>query len=102
MPLASTIARPATSATPSRSWSTVKLSSMIVSTPAASTGLDLVDAVDLHFEVRRVRELRAHGEQRIRHASPLCAVSTARWLSLAITASDSEKRWLWPPPERTA
>ena len=24
--------------------------------------------------------------------------STARWLSLAITASDSEKRWLWPPP----
>ena len=33
---------------------------------------------------------------------PCRAVSTARWLSLAITASERLKRWLRPPPLRTA
>ena len=58
LPLASTRARPPTRATPAARSSRVKLSSMMVSTPAASTGSDLVHAVHFHLEVGGVAQMR--------------------------------------------
>ncbi len=52
-------------ATPSRSSSGLKLSSMIVSTPAETHRFDLVEAVDLDLEVRRVADPLPRGADRV-------------------------------------
>ena len=70
LPLASTRARPPTSRRRRARSAREKLSSMMVSTPAASTGFDLLHGVHLHLEVRRVAELRLGAGAALRSASP--------------------------------
>ena len=64
--------------------------------------LDLVDPVDLDLEVGGVPDAGAGGADRVADRRRRPPASTARWLSFASTASESEKRWLCPPPSRTA
>ena len=84
-------------ATASRSSAGGMLSSRTRSAPAASTAVELVERVDLDLDrqpgpARRVRRRRPR-------ATPPAATT---WLSLTSAASDSDIRWLTPPPQRTA
>ena len=65
-------------------------------------GLDLVEAIDLDFDVGGVGEGGAGFDERVGEGGGGGAARMARWLSLAMRASEREKRWLWPPPQRTA
>ena len=102
LPLASTRARPPTSATPAASSARLKLSSMMVSTPAASTGpiCSMLSTSTSKCVVCPSRALASRSTAVSFDGSP--PVRTARWLSLASTASERPKRWLAPPPQRTA
>src|SRR5690606_8833264 len=90
-PDASTTARPAICSTAARRSSIEKLSSMMTSTPPARTG----SICSTRSSTTSMRVAWATRSRAARIASvtdsPRCS-STARWLSLAITASDSELR----------
>ena len=101
VPLASTIARPATCRTPAARSASEKLSSMRMSTPPASTG-SIWSRRSTSTSSRVVWPSRARARRIASVRSTPCWASTARWLSLAITASEREKRWFTPPPQRTA
>jgi hypothetical protein len=60
--------------------------------------VELVEPVDLDLDLDQVAERLARGT-RIAAPTPPAA---ATWLSLISTASSSPKRWLTPPPARTA
>ena len=96
-PEASVTARPATSVTASRIWSGVMLSSRITSAPASRASRTWARSVTSTSTFTRW-PTAAFAR---RTASPT-PPATATWLSLMSTASSRPKRWLEPPPTRTA
>ena len=100
-PEASTAARPSIMATPLTRSVGAKLSSSTTSAPPVRTSSiwsSRSTSTTMHAVCGIFR--RSSRSARGRDAPP--AVRTARWLSLSITASESPKRWLCPPPHVTA
>lgn len=89
-------ARPPTSATASAVWIGVKLSSRIRSAPASSTSRTC-------WRVSTSTSIGTSGNSsRTRLKASATPPAAMTWLSLTSAASDSDIRWLTPPPQRTA
>ena len=93
------MARPPTSST---AWRIVwggMLSSRMASAPASRACPHLVEGVRLHLDAQAVGGAARRAAARRR---PIPSGEAAMWLSLIRTPSKRPKRWLCPPPTRTA
>ena len=97
-PETSSSARPRARSAATRTSSSEKLSSMMMSAPTREGLVELIEAVDLDLDARGVGRVVS----RLAERPPVIPPAATMWLSLISTALPSVSRWLCPPPARTA